>query len=89
MRARNRRTPSGSAARPRARRDGRDVFVFFDNTDVKLRAPVDARRMAETLGIGPGGTPRSVMVDLGVTPGRTKKAKAAGPAPTKRRAGKR
>lgn len=69
--------------------DRRDVFVFFDNTDVKLRAPADARRMAETLGIGPGGTPRSVMVDLGVTPGRTKKAKAAGPAPTKRRAGKR
>jgi uncharacterized protein YecE (DUF72 family) len=31
----------------------RDVYAFFDNTDVKLRAPVDARKLAERLGVGP------------------------------------
>ncbi len=45
---------------------GRDVFVYFDNTDVKLRAPVDARKMAATLGIGPTGTPAAVLKGLGV-----------------------
>ena len=29
---------------------GRDVYVYFDN-DVKVRAPVDARRLAERLGL--------------------------------------
>ena len=29
----------------------RDVFVFFDNTDVKLRAPFDARRLMGKLGV--------------------------------------
>ena len=29
---------------------GRDVFCFFDNTDVKLRAPADARGLMERLG---------------------------------------
>jgi len=43
---------------------GRDVFVFFDNTDVKLRAPVDARRMAQRLGVGPATTPRAIMKEL-------------------------
>jgi uncharacterized protein YecE (DUF72 family) len=42
---------AGSPAKERAR--GRDVYVYFDNTDVKLRAPVDAARMAKRLGIGP------------------------------------
>jgi uncharacterized protein YecE (DUF72 family) len=51
---------------------GRDVLVFFDNTDVKLRAPVDARRMAKQLGVGPDRTPRQVLSDLGV------KARAGG-----------
>lgn len=45
---------------------GRDVYVFFDNTDVKLRAPVDARRMAERLGVGPAASPAQIMKDLGV-----------------------
>jgi uncharacterized protein YecE (DUF72 family) len=45
---------------------GRDVFIFFDNTDVKLRAPVDARRMAKELGIGPSETPRQVLDELAV-----------------------
>jgi uncharacterized protein YecE (DUF72 family) len=49
---------------------GRDVFVFFDNTDVKLRAPVDARRMAERLGVGPDESKRTVLRALEVrTPG--------------------
>jgi uncharacterized protein YecE (DUF72 family) len=33
---------------PRRRRD---VYCFFDNTDVKLRAPFDAQRLAKTLGL--------------------------------------
>jgi uncharacterized protein YecE (DUF72 family) len=47
---------------------GRDVYVFFDNTDVKLRAPVDARRMAKELSIGPSETESQVMRELGVKP---------------------
>jgi hypothetical protein len=42
--------------------------VFFDNTDVKLRAPVDAGRMAEALGVGPKETVRRVLDDLGIKP---------------------
>jgi uncharacterized protein YecE (DUF72 family) len=30
---------------------GRDVFCFFDNTDVKLRAPFDAQNLATKLGL--------------------------------------
>jgi len=37
------------ATAPRNR--GRDVFVYFDNTDVKLRAPFDARSLARRLGV--------------------------------------
>lgn len=51
----------GPAARQRS---GRDVYVFFDNTDVKLRAPVDARRMAKTLGVGPVSTVPRVLAEL-------------------------
>ena len=54
------------SATPAPATDGRDVFVFFDNTDVKQRAPVDARRMAEDLGIAPEGTPSSVAGALSV-----------------------
>lgn len=57
----------GRAERARA---GRDVFVFFDNTDVKLRAPVDARRMAEALRVGPAETVAEVLKNLGVKVGR-------------------
>lgn len=53
----------GPAARTRR---GRDVYVYFDNTDVKRRAPVDARRLAERLGVGPGGTPGAIVKDLTV-----------------------
>lgn len=37
---------------PRARE--RDVFCYFDNTDVKLRAPIDAQSLMRKLGIAPG-----------------------------------
>ena len=32
----------------------RDVFCYFDNTDVKLRAPVDAQTLMRKLGMRPG-----------------------------------
>jgi uncharacterized protein YecE (DUF72 family) len=31
----------------------RDIYCFFDNTDVKLRAPFDAQRLMEKLGVAP------------------------------------
>jgi uncharacterized protein YecE (DUF72 family) len=45
---------------------GRDVYCFFDNTDIKLRAPVDARRLAKVLGVGPMTTSEQVLRELGV-----------------------
>lgn len=45
---------------------GRDVFVYFDNTDVKLRAPVDVRGMARRLGLGPRDTATQVLAEPGV-----------------------
>jgi uncharacterized protein YecE (DUF72 family) len=42
-------------AAPRA--TSRDVFCFFDNTDVKLRAPVDAQTLMRKLGLQPGRPP--------------------------------
>ena len=49
--------PPGAArvtdAAPRAR-SGRDVFCYFDNTDVKLRAPADAQSLMRCLGQEPG-----------------------------------
>jgi uncharacterized protein YecE (DUF72 family) len=52
----------------RARTAGRDVYVFFDNTDVKLRAPVDARRFAEALEVAPAGTPARLAAKLRKSP---------------------
>lgn len=52
----------------RCRPQPRDVFVFFDNTDVKLRAPVDARRLAERLGVAPKGSVADVLRDMGLGP---------------------
>jgi uncharacterized protein YecE (DUF72 family) len=44
-----------SPRRPPTRKS-RDVFCFFDNTDVKLRAPFDAQELARKLGVeGAGG----------------------------------
>ena len=48
-------TPAGTkrAGGPiEARKDGRDVFVYFDN-DAKVRAPFDAMSLAHRLGLGP------------------------------------
>ena len=58
----------GGKAKPAA--GGRDIYAFFDNTDVKLRAPVDARRMAKTLGIGPTTSVPQVLRELGIQPQR-------------------
>jgi uncharacterized protein YecE (DUF72 family) len=35
----------------------RDVYCYFDNTDVKLRAPVDAQTLMRKLGLRPGRAP--------------------------------
>jgi uncharacterized protein YecE (DUF72 family) len=35
----------------------RDVYCFFDNTDVKLRAPFDAQSLMRKLGLRPGKPP--------------------------------
>ncbi len=46
------RSPPDAAAHRAAREEGapaRDVYCFFDNTDVKLRAPFDARRLMNKL----------------------------------------
>jgi uncharacterized protein YecE (DUF72 family) len=56
--------PSGAVriggAAPR-RPAGRDVYCYFDNTDVKLRAPTDARTLMHELDLAPGADvgPRS------------------------------
>jgi uncharacterized protein YecE (DUF72 family) len=43
-----------SLRRPPTRKP-RDVYCFFDNTDVKLRAPFDAQTLARQLGVGSAG----------------------------------
>jgi uncharacterized protein YecE (DUF72 family) len=45
-------------------RGGRDVFCYFDNTDVKLRAPADARGLLERLGLARAYDPRALMESL-------------------------
>lgn len=57
----------------------RDVFVFFDNTEVKERSPVDARRMVEELGLGLDQTAEQVMAEVGSKPKAVKKRRASGP----------
>ncbi|MBY5355574.1 DUF72 domain-containing protein [Rhizobium leguminosarum] len=43
-----------------ARNKGRDVYLYFDNTDVKLRAPVDADHLSERLAdLMPGSAPKA------------------------------
>ena len=39
-------------------RSGRDVYCYFDNTDVKLRAPADARSLMRLLARDPARTGR-------------------------------
>ncbi|MBY3306236.1 DUF72 domain-containing protein [Rhizobium laguerreae] len=43
-----------------ARAKGRDVYLYFDNTDVKLRAPVDADHLSQRLAdLMPGSAPKA------------------------------
>jgi uncharacterized protein YecE (DUF72 family) len=68
--------PAGArriAAAPPPQRRCRDVYCYFDN-DVKVRAPFDARRLAERLGVAPAGgdvafPPRSALRRVRVRPG--------------------
>jgi uncharacterized protein YecE (DUF72 family) len=68
----------------------RDVYCFFDNTDVKLRAPVDAQTLMRKLGLEPGRG-----LDVDAEPGRARDktvsqavvARAKAGAPAKRGAG--
>ena len=48
----------------------RDVFCFFDNTDVKLRAPFDAQTLLGKLGI----PPRVAAAHMAAPPGRSRPA---------------
>jgi uncharacterized protein YecE (DUF72 family) len=41
-------------------RQPRDVYCYFDNTDVKLRAPVDAQSLMRKLGISGHGDPVAI-----------------------------
>jgi uncharacterized protein YecE (DUF72 family) len=50
--------PSSKRSKPR------DVYCYFDNTDVKLRAPVDARALARKLGLAPEHTRARVVREL-------------------------
>jgi uncharacterized protein YecE (DUF72 family) len=43
--------------RPAPKAKSREVFCYFDNTDVKLRAPVDAQTLMRKLGLEPGEPP--------------------------------
>jgi uncharacterized protein YecE (DUF72 family) len=42
----------------------RDVYCYFDNTDVKLRAPVDAQALMRKLGFARGATRTRVVKEL-------------------------
>ncbi len=59
----------------------RDVFCFFDNTDVKLRAPFDAQTLLDKLGI-----PHGTSLDAAPLRKRAARAKATRKAPAKKRA---
>jgi uncharacterized protein YecE (DUF72 family) len=49
---------------PRKRAEPRDVYCYFDNTDVKLRAPVDARALTRKLGLDRNYTPARAVREL-------------------------
>ena len=50
--------------RPTSSPTRRDVFCYFDNTDGKLRAPADAKKLLRKLGAVPGAPGRHLMVKL-------------------------
>jgi uncharacterized protein YecE (DUF72 family) len=47
---------------------GRDVYCYFDNTDVKLRAPFDAQTLMRKLGLQPGGLSGSEFIRTPTAP---------------------
>jgi uncharacterized protein YecE (DUF72 family) len=47
-------------------RRARDVYCFFDNTDVKLRAPHDAQALMKELGL-PAGSPSVPLTETGIS----------------------
>jgi uncharacterized protein YecE (DUF72 family) len=51
-------------APPLKRANPRDVYCYFDNTDVKLRAPVDARALTRKLGLDRSHTRARVVREL-------------------------
>ena len=59
----------------------RDVYCFFDNTDVKLRAPFDAQTLARKLGLPPRNLPLPTWTPRGKSRA-TKSAVASGTAPS-------
>jgi uncharacterized protein YecE (DUF72 family) len=50
------------SARKPPRRKARDVYCYFDNTDVKLRAPFDAQTLMRKLGLPPRDIPLPAFV---------------------------
>jgi uncharacterized protein YecE (DUF72 family) len=57
----------------------RDVYCYFDNTDVKLRAPVDAQTLMRKLGLTPGeGVGVSRKSGVSRKPGARRKASTPG-----------
>jgi uncharacterized protein YecE (DUF72 family) len=74
-------------ARPASRaQSGRDVYCFFDNTDVKLRAPADAQSLMRCLGQVPGrwaGPSPALRATSPVTTGEVK-ARSERPSPARR-----
>ncbi|HET7203658.1 MAG TPA: DUF72 domain-containing protein [Steroidobacteraceae bacterium] len=51
-------------------RAGRDVYCFFDNTDVKLRAPADAQSLMRCLGQVPGHSTETTVRTTQPSPAR-------------------
>lgn len=56
-----------------AAKNGRDVFVFFDNTEEKVLSPVNARQMVVELGLGLDQSEDQVLNELGIKPATGKK----------------
>lgn len=69
-----RRIGPAATPTPTEVKNGRDVFVAFDNTEIKQRSPVNAREMAEELGVGPR---ESVSEVLEMVSGKTAGVKKA------------
>jgi uncharacterized protein YecE (DUF72 family) len=57
--------------KPRGRK-ARDVYCYFDNTDVKLRAPVDAQTLMRKLGMPPRDIPLPKVRRVAKIPPRAK-----------------